>query len=709
MKPLCGLNLNEKKRQKNMRAQWTIGKKLIMSFIGVAAIVLIMGIFGYYGAVKNEEVIEDLGTHRLPAVGSLLIIKENAENIGGIMATLAIPGLSLEIRQRQYTDLAEARKSYEAAWKVYETLPQANEEAELWKQLVVAWGAWRAENTKAVESAKQWDALTAGYDQKARAKDMSYLDALRSAETKAMQASIAFKTQIQEWKNILIRGNDQKRFDSYLAGFEKSEKETQTYLAEALDLMKQLGLQAGVAEELIASHKELSEKYRTALKQFVPSDTESGKKVDALVAGVDRAAMKGMTDLAASIDQSARSAHSLNSGLRDQILGPAYQRSHTAIALLDKIVQINRDMAAADVKEGHAQASFLEILMSVSMIIGVAAALALGILITRSINRNLSRIIAGLTEGAEEVASASGQVSSAAQSLAEGSSEQAASIEETSSSLEEMSSMTKQNADNAQQANGLMGEAKQVVGTANESMGKLTESMAEITKASEETSKIIKTIDEIAFQTNLLALNAAVEAARAGEAGAGFAVVADEVRNLAMRAADAAKNTANLIEGTVKKVKDGSELVSRTNDAFKQVASSSAKAGDLVAEISAASNEQAQGIGQITTAVTELDKVTQQNAANAEESASASEEMSAQAETMKGMVDELVAIVGGSGKVQKADSRSGHREQKSAKPHKVLATAVNKIKAKAGSAKKQAQPVAAAAFPLDDDKQLADF
>ena len=216
--------------------------------------------------------------------------------------------------------------------------------------------------------------------------------------------------------------------------------------------------------------------------------------------------------------------------------------------------------------------------------------------------------------------------------------------------------MTKQNADNAKQANILMGEAKQAVGTANESMGQLTEAMVEITKASEETSKIIKTIDEIAFQTNLLALNAAVEAARAGEAGAGFAVVADEVRNLAMRAADAAKNTASLIEGTVKKVKDGSGLVSRTNEGFKKVAGSSAKAADLVAEISAASSEQAQGIGQINTAVTELDKVTQQNAANAEESASASEEMSAQAETMKGMVDELQSMVGGSSKAKGADA-----------------------------------------------------
>ncbi len=271
-------------------------------------------------------------------------------------------------------------------------------------------------------------------------------------------------------------------------------------------------------------------------------------------------------------------------------------------------------------------------------------------LISRSIIRPITRVSQDLSEGSEQVAAASGQVSSSSQGLAEGSSEQAASIEETSSSLEEMSSMTKQNADNAQQADNLMKEANQVVGKANNSMVELTSSMEEISKASEETSKIIKTIDEIAFQTNLLALNAAVEAARAGEAGAGFAVVADEVRNLAMRAADAAKNTANLIEGTVKKVKDGSELVATTNDAFTEVAESAAKVGDLVGEIAAASSEQSQGIEQVNTAVNEMDKVVQGNAANAEESASASEEMSAQAEQMKKMVRDLVALVGDKGR-----------------------------------------------------------
>jgi methyl-accepting chemotaxis protein len=301
--------------------------------------------------------------------------------------------------------------------------------------------------------------------------------------------------------------------------------------------------------------------------------------------------------------------------------------------------------------------------------LGLIFALALVVVaffLGRSIITMLKRIISGLSDASEQTASASTQVSSASQSLAEGASEQAAGIEETSSSIEEMSSMTKQNADNARQANTLMADTSKVVDEANRSMAELNESMKEISVASEETAKIIKTIDEIAFQTNLLALNAAVEAARAGEAGAGFAVVADEVRNLAMRAADAAKNTANLIEGTVKKIKNGSDIVTKTNGAFTKVAAGAKKVGELVGEIAAASSEQAQGVDQINKAVAEMDKVVQKNAASAEESASAAEEMNAQAEVMKGFVSELAAVVGGRNGIN--SSEFGVRSSETKKP-----------------------------------------
>jgi methyl-accepting chemotaxis protein len=292
---------------------------------------------------------------------------------------------------------------------------------------------------------------------------------------------------------------------------------------------------------------------------------------------------------------------------------------------------------------------------------------------SRNIGNVLTRLTKSLGSGAQEVAAASGQISAASQSLAEGASEQAASIEQSSASLEQMSSMTRQNADNAGQADALMKEATQVITKANESMERLNSSMEDISLASHETSKIVKTIDEIAFQTNLLALNAAVEAARAGEAGAGFAVVADEVRNLAMRASKAAQNTANLIEGTVKKVTDGASLSEMTNQAFIRVAESTAEVTCLLDEITAASREQAQGIEEVNKAVVEMDKVTQQNAANAEESASASEQLSAQAEQMKCMVDELLALVGGSGNGQLYPSDLRHdikAQQKSTSRHK---------------------------------------
>jgi methyl-accepting chemotaxis protein len=222
----------------------------------------------------------------------------------------------------------------------------------------------------------------------------------------------------------------------------------------------------------------------------------------------------------------------------------------------------------------------------------------------------------------KKMGEAVGQSADTSQLLSDAAAKQASSLEETSSSIEEMASMIRQSAENAAQTNKLMSTAQEVIKTADSSVTQLNGSMKEITAASEQTQKIVKTIDEIAFQTNLLALNAAVEAARAGEAGSGFAVVADEVRNLALRAAEAARNSTGMMEDIVAKVKHGEELVTVTYNAFRQITDSSERVVILMKDIGTATSEQSQGIDQINRAVAEMNQVTQENAASAEELAS---------------------------------------------------------------------------------------
>ena len=297
------------------------------------------------------------------------------------------------------------------------------------------------------------------------------------------------------------------------------------------------------------------------------------------------------------------------------------------------------------------------IMIIVALLVALAIALV-SILLARSITRPIGKAIEIIGESSEQVASGSQQVAIASQKLAEGSAEQASSLEETSSSIDEITSMTQKNAENAVEANKMMEQTSQVAIRANSSMSEMKKAMEDITSSSEKTAKIIKVIDEIAFQTNLLALNAAVEAARAGEAGMGFAVVADEVRNLAQRSAEAAKNTADLIENSIRNIKEGYELTQTTEKEFNQVGDTLIKVKELIGEVATASNEQAQGLKQVNVAVAEMDKVIQKNAASSEESASASEEMSSQAQSMMAVVSELVAIVGQTKGSEKKNGKS---------------------------------------------------
>jgi methyl-accepting chemotaxis protein len=411
-------------------------------------------------------------------------------------------------------------------------------------------------------------------------------------------------------------------------------------------------------EGVVVKEREKLEKARITFKEDVQKIAgmlggEESKRLLAAVEETERA-LKTLNDKALTLDAEQKNAEAAKVLIEeaDPLQQKLLRQVDDLIRHEEKLTREAVEGAGSD----YAKASSFMIGM------GVLALLFGGLIaffLTRGITRPIHRVAAGLKEGAEQVASASSQVAASSQHLAEGSSEQASSLEETSSSLEEMASMTKQNAQSANQAKAMMKETTAIVEKVNRQMNEMASAIAEITKSSEETGKIIKTIDEIAFQTNLLALNAAVEAARAGEAGAGFAVVADEVRNLALRAAEAARNTNGLIENTVKAVKQGNELTAATQEAFRENVANAGKVAQLIDEIAAASEEQAQGIDQVNKAVSQMDKVTQQTAANAEESASASEELTAQAEQMKGYVSDLEAVIGGRG------NGSGSRSQQS--------------------------------------------
>ncbi|HSR35931.1 MAG TPA: methyl-accepting chemotaxis protein [Desulfurivibrionaceae bacterium] len=279
-------------------------------------------------------------------------------------------------------------------------------------------------------------------------------------------------------------------------------------------------------------------------------------------------------------------------------------------------------------------------------LLGLAAAI-MTLVMRRLVSMPIDALIENLSGSAHKVGNSANEAASSSKSLADHASQQAASLEETSASLEEIAAMTTQNADNANAANDFMREATKVMADANHAMEQLTRAMAEISSSNEETSKIIKTIDEIAFQTNLLALNAAVEAARAGEAGAGFAVVADEVRNLAMRAADAAHETSQLLETTNSRVGNGVALVQSTDESFKKAAGQTQKTAEILAEIASASKEQSTGITQVSKAIHELDEVTQHNAADADQSSHVAHELETQARQLNEYMRGLIELVRG--------------------------------------------------------------
>lgn len=606
-----------------------LSMKLAGAFVLAAIITLAVGVEGWRGVSRLSGHLQEVTQDHLPAIQNLLALEKGAEIIRMAQRTLLSPNLDGDTRRRQYENVVNARNFYEKARESYENLPRSTEADALWKQFALSWGALRAENDEFFRLSKELDAAGVR-NPTALMRDL--------AQFRGDHLSLLVQTEELIQTGTEFSGGEDSAecaFGRWMAAFHSED-------VKINDTLKKMA--------------SIHDSFHRSVQKIKGSVSRGGSQAASAVyrQEVLPASRELIKDLGA-LKEEARSAESIYRKMEKQTLEIAREKEKTALELLEQLIEMSEKEAEEAGRSSSADAKRAKIIATIGMVAGSLVALilggALGVIIIRPVNR----VSGGLHEASEQVAAASGQVASASQRLAECTSQQASAIEETSASLEEMASMTKRNAENAAQADRIMSKAGGIVDEANSSMKRLTASMREISAASEETQNIVRTIDEISFQTNLLALNAAVEAARAGEAGAGFAVVADEVRNLALRAADAAKSTAGLIEKTVKCVKDGESLVETTNSDFEEVAASVAMSGRLLGEIAVASNEQAQGISQVNKAVAELDKVTQQNAANAEQSASASEEMNAQAERMRGFSRILTAMVKG-GRNNEAES-----------------------------------------------------
>ena len=461
----------------------------------------------------------------------------------------------------------------------------------------------------------------------------TYATAVRTSQSNASAASdllVNFKTQVQEWKNTLLRGKDAKALDKHWSAFQKLDREIAEQTKALRGALADDASRATI-DKFAVAHAGMGVSYRKGFEAFKSSGFDAAVG-DAAVAGMDREPAK-------MLDKASKRLKANGTALATGAAVRAKQATLVSVVLMLIVTAVG---LGGDIAFSRA------IVRPIGQALALADAVAQGDLSSKVVVRgqdetaallralvtmqsNLGRVVGDVRQNADSVATASQQIAQGNSDLSQRTEAQASALQQTAASMDALGSTVTQNADNAKQVNQLAMSASTVAVREGEVVSQVVETMKGINDSSKKIADIISVIDSIAFQTNILALNAAVKAARAGEQGRGFAVVASEVRSLAGRSADAAKEIKSLITASVERVEEGSALVDQAGVTMAEVVTSIGRVTDIMGEISAASIEQSHGVSQVGKAVSQMDEATQQNAALVEQSAAATESLRGQA------------------------------------------------------------------------------
>jgi methyl-accepting chemotaxis protein len=607
-----------------MAKQRAIRSRLVLAFGAVSIITLLLGAVGYYSTTLGQHAVHVLGEHTLPAARHLLVMKEASSAVRIAQRTLLLPGLDRETRERQYDNIKNAFARAAEARARLDELDRDGETQAAWTAAMKAWAKWDAEGTRFLEMSRKFEALGIP-DPTALARD---LQQFRGDHYNGQMKVL----MLVETGQLYEGGEDDTKCNCgrWLASYRSDNPEL-----------------TAAQKEIAASHHAFHEAVRE-----IKARMREGDKDQALELYRTKMAPAAEAVFAqfARMDAVANQARQLLLDADKLLMGHCREAQVAAIEQIDKAVATQAEEGEREVAAATSTAAWLRWLTAGATLGCLVLTLGLRWRISGSINLALRHISEKLRTGASQTNEAASQVASASQNLAAGASEQASSLEETASAMEQIAAASRSSAGNVRQATELANTTCAMAQEGDRTTEQLGSSMSAINESAQQIKKIIKVIEEIAFQTNLLALNAAVEAARAGEHGKGFAVVADEVRGLAQRAAQAARETTGYIESAVGRIQEGTSVASSAGTSLRGIAQRVTEISGMLGELHRAATAQDDGISQISAALSQMDKVTQQSAAGAEQSASAAEQLSAQAQAMSGLVAELGELVGGAGK-----------------------------------------------------------